>query len=563
MAFWCVENLINYLRRSLRLGSRHVPVPRCRVIPVFALLWAIVTGWVAAQELSQFARRQRDGAQSVASVGINLAGPVDWNSELPLVDVFGMARPWISQREGQPWGKGPPLDLDEHGWVRRLERGCWAETLLCSVGEGHYPSGRYTVFYRGRGKFTFGGSAKIVSQRPGRIVLKVDAKRGPIFLRIVQTDPSDYVRDIHVILPGFETAWRENPFHPLFLRRWKGVACIRFMDWMHTNNSDIESWEDRPQLEDATFAKKGIPLEWMIDLCNRLGADAWFCMPHRANDDYVRRFAQMVHRRLAPDRKVYIEYSNEVWNSIFGQHRYAQERARELGLGPKDRPWEGAGMFYARRSVEIFGIWEEVFGGRDRLVRVLAWQSGNVWWFENILLPTHNAHRHCDALAIAPYLSMMVRGQGRGLMASEVERWSVDQVLDYVEREALPRSIDQMQRTRRLADQYRLKLIAYEGGQHLVGVAGGENNERVTKLLQAANRHPRMGRIYGRYFRGWEESGGGLFCYYSSVARPGKWGCWGALPYWDTPPSQSPKYQALVEWAQRLGQPMELVGPSR
>ena len=53
MAFWCVENLINYLRRSLRLGSRHVPVPRCRVIPVFALLWAVVTGWVAAQELSQ------------------------------------------------------------------------------------------------------------------------------------------------------------------------------------------------------------------------------------------------------------------------------------------------------------------------------------------------------------------------------------------------------------------------------------------------------------------------------------------------------------------------------
>ena len=66
--------------------------------------------------------------------------------------------------------------------------------------------------------------------------------------------------------------------------------------------------------------------------------------------------------------KVYIEYSNEVWNGSFEQHRYAEEQARKLGLGPKERPWEGAALFYGRRSVEIFRLWEEAFGGRERLV---------------------------------------------------------------------------------------------------------------------------------------------------------------------------------------------------
>ncbi len=534
-----------FFDRFIRLSSHHC-------VAAF-LLGAFWFSWVAVVSDASGADRAQP------RLGTNLAGPVDWNTELPLVDIFRMARPWISQRKGAGWGKGPPLDIDSHGWVKRLESNCWAETLLCSIPDGHYPSGRYTVLYKGRGKLTFGGAARIVREQPGRMVLDVDADRGPIFLRITRTDPADYVRDIHVILPGFEQTWKQDPFHPKFLRRWKGIACIRFMDWMHTNGSKIETWSDRPVLEDASFAKKGMPLEWMIDLCNRLDADAWFCMPHRADDDYVRRFATLVHERLEPERKVYIEYSNEVWNSMFEQNRYAQARAKELGLGSADRPWEGGGMFYARRSVQIFDIWEDVFGGTDRLVRVLAWQSGNVWWFENILLPTDDAHRHCDALAIAPYLSMMVRQRGKGLLASQVERWSVDQVLDYVESTALPKSLDQIRRTKQLADKYRLKLLAYEGGQHLVGVAGGENNERVTRLLTLANQHPRMGAIYARYLRGWARAGGDLFCNFSSVARPSKWGSWGVLPYWDTPPNEAPKYRAIVDWARELGQPMELV----
>ena len=33
------------------------------------------------------------------ALGINLAGPEDWNTELPFVDVFHLSREWISQHD--------------------------------------------------------------------------------------------------------------------------------------------------------------------------------------------------------------------------------------------------------------------------------------------------------------------------------------------------------------------------------------------------------------------------------------------------------------------------------
>lgn len=491
-------------------------------------------------------------------LGMNLSGPADWNTELPFVDVFRLARPWVSQRQGQPWGKGPALDLDEHGWVKRLERECWAETPLCTVPGGHYPGGRYTLLYDGRGRLDAVHAARVVSAEPGRMVLEVDPRKGGFFLKLLETDPHDPVRNIRVIMPGFEETYQKDPFHPAFLKRWQGAACLRFMDWMQTNGSKVSAWSDRPTPADATFSAKGVAAEVMIDLCNRLHCDAWFCMPHLADDGYVRDFAALVKERLDPGLRVYIEYSNEVWNSQFPQTRYSWEKAKELGLGPKERPWEGGGMYYARRSVQIFKIWEEVFGGRERLVRVLAWQSGNTWWMERIVLPFDEAHKHADALAIAPYIAMNVPPSGKELAADRVSAWSVDQALDYLEKESLPKSIQSIRATKATADKFGLRLIAYEGGQHMVGVAGGENNEAMTRLFHAANAHPRMGEIYTQYYDAWTTAGGDLFCYFASVSQWSKWGSWGIMQFYDDDGAESPKFRATMRWARGCGQNMNV-----
>jgi len=509
----------------------------------------VVLGMVVASGISNTTEA---GDSAKARLGMNLAGPADWNTELPFVDVFRMSRPWISQRKDQGWGKGPELELDEHGWVKRLEPDCWAETLMCTIDGGHYPSGRYTVLYEGRGKLGAWGAGSVESEQPGRLVLNVDSSKGAIFLRLLETDPADYIRRIRVIMPGFETVYRENPWHPVFLERWRGVACLRFMDFMHTNGSSIRTWAERPTPEEATFSHQGIALELLIDLCNRLDADPWFCMPHEADDDYVRRFAQMARERLDPERKVYIEYSNETWNGIFAQNRYAGEQGIKLGFAEK--PWEAAWRYTAHRSVQIFRIWEEVLGGRDRLVRVLPSQAANPYVAEQILT-WQEAYKHADALGIAPYISMNLQVGGKP-DAAQVARWSVQQVMDYVENTALPRSVEWIEANKKIADRYGLTLVAYEVGQHLVGVGEATNIEALTTLLHQANAHRRMGEVYERYYTAWEQAGGDMLCHFSSVGRWSKWGSWGLLQFYDDDPAASPKFMATMRWAGRLGQPV-------
>jgi hypothetical protein len=510
--------------------------------------------WLTAFALT-VAPSRNVSAASQPSLGINLAGPADWNTELPFVDAFRLSRAWISQRRGEGWGKGPKLDLDERGWVRRLDSGCFAETPLCTIEGGHYPSGEWTVLWEGEGKLEL-SRGKVISSGAGRLVVDIDSRQGGFFLRLLETSPANPVCNLRVLMPGFTDAdARANPWHPRFLARWRGVTCLRFMDLQETNNSKQRRWSDRPRPDDATFTVSGVPVELLCDLANRLAADPWFCLPHEADDDYVREFARLAKSKLAPARKIYVEYSNEVWNSQFRQHHHAGERGRALGLAEK--PWDAAWRYTAQRSGEIFRIWEEVFGGRDRLVRVLATQAGNSYVAGQIL-GWQGAAKRADALAIAPYLSMNLPVQGEKLTAAEVAGWPVERVLDHATTNALPQSLRWMRKHQELARRHGLKLVCYEAGQHFVGVGGGENNEALTRLLHAANAHPRMKELYRRYYAGWEEAGGDLLCHFSSVSQWSKWGSWGLLQFADDDPRRSPKFMATLEWANQLGQPMKL-----
>ena len=86
---------------------------------------------------------------------------------MPFVDLFWRARAWIPQQEGQPWGKGQPLETTPQGWVSRLDPGQYATTVLS--GRGH-PAGLYTCLYEGKGQLRFWGDVQNVKAvSPGRI----------------------------------------------------------------------------------------------------------------------------------------------------------------------------------------------------------------------------------------------------------------------------------------------------------------------------------------------------------------------------------------------------------
>lgn len=531
--------------QSPRTGTnlRRRPLRRTdRTRPTLSTLILALVAWAPGP--SNAGTAEPDPPPHRSRLGINLSGIADWGTEHPFCDAFKTARPWISQRNGAPWGQGPALDLDELGWVRRLEPGTWAETLLFTAG--HAPKGTYTCLYDGEGTLEIHGGGRITQRAPGRLEFELLPEKGALFLQLRATHPDRPVRNIQVLMPDCHAGSDPGPFRPAFLDRWRGFNTIRFMDWMETNNSEQRTWSDRPRPEDATWSRRGVPVEIMIELCNRLGANPWFCMPHQADDDYVRSFARTVRERLRRDLVVYVEYSNEVWNSLFAQHRYAAGQGRRLGFADTD--WEAAWRFNAWRARQIHGIWEEVFGGRSRIVRVIASQAANPYVTEQTLRFRDSA-RHFDALAIAPYFSLNVAPQRSGHVppAGEVASWSVEQLLDHVRRHSLPEAVEHMRAQRALAEKHGLRLIAYEAGQHLVGIQGAENNDALTRLLQAANRHPAMGGLYQQYLDAWlEVAGGDLCCLFSSCGAYSKWGSWGLLEGSDQ--TTSPKYDAVIRW---------------
>jgi hypothetical protein len=503
--------------------------------------------------------RSAGGAQVAARprLGINLAAPDDFGSELPFADVFRCSREWISQRENAEWGKGPPLELDAHGWVKRLERGASADAAMMMGIEGHVPGGVYTALHEGQGRITMRGEGvRVLDSQPGRLTAQVPPSCDGLFLRVEETNPRNYVRNIRVLRPGTEATYRQNPWHSAFLDRWRGMAALRFMDLQRTNDSKLRRWADRPLPDDATYSPKGVPLELLVDLANRLDADPWFCVPHLADDDFVHRFATLVRDRLNPRRIAWVEYSNEVWNGSFSQHRHAEAQGQSRRLGGD--PFEGALHFTASRSAEIFQICEQVFGGTRRLCRVVPGWAGNAEASAKVLR-YRDCGRRADVLAVAPYLSLTPGPEGDPPTAPTVAGWTLDRLFEHLERKVLPESITEMKESRQAADRYGLRLVAYEGGQHLVGVQGAENDKTLTRLFHAANADRRMGELYRRYLAAWVEAGGDLFCHYSSVVPWSKWGSWGLLPYHDQPPRSSPKFMATMAWGRSLGQ--RLSGP--
>jgi hypothetical protein len=473
-----------------------------------------------------------------ATLGMNLAGVVDWSTEWPFVEIFKTSRPWMELGPG-------PFTYDDRG--RPLLRdGQMVETLLFREIEGRYPPGDYVITWSGGGTVDVSqyDVTEVVSRAPGRIVARVRPGNGGILVRVTKSPPRDPVRDLRVWIPGFEKSRAQ--FHPLYLERLKPFRVLRFMDWQRTNNSPVMEWGQRSRLEDERWSTDlGVPIEVQIDLANAAGADPWFCIPHQADDRFVRETARLIRQRLDPKRTVYVEYSNEVWNWAFGQTRYALEQGKKLKLGAPEQH-----KFYARRSVEIFDAFTAELG-KERLVRVLSGQFANPHDCEQIL-KHENAYLKADAFAVGAYFGYEF---GAPKTAGTVSKYTVDDLLDRCEKEIDGTHRELIRRQVAIARKHNLRLIAYEGGQHLVGHGGAENNDALTKLFIAANRHPRMAELYRKQLSHWFGEGGDMFAAFSFAGRPSKWGSWGVLEYQDQPLDAAHKFRALIDFAREAGPP--------
>jgi hypothetical protein len=528
--------------------------------------------------------------QIKTSLGIGLNGLADYSTQLPFLDFFKTARPWLTQCvDADPGCNGQwetneqnKLDLDANGWVKSLPaKGSGATysrvgTLLFRDIPGTFPTGRYVVLYEGEGTITYSFEGKKIEaeSKPGRDVIDVSGGEGGIWLQITTTDPNrkgNYIRNIRVVQEKYEKNFANEIFNPVWLDKIKGFSSFRFMDWMATNNSTQKNWEDRPKPTDYSWTPKGAPVETMVALVNRMKVDPWFNMPHMATDDYVRKFAQYVKDNLDQKLTAYVEYSNEVWNWQFQQANYAKEQGAALwgkDVGDAWVQWNGM------KAAQFCDIWKGVFGNqKNRVFCVIGAQTG---WkgLEEPLLNAPNwvaqgnepPYKHgIDGLAITGYFSGNL---GQPDYTEKVLDWSKEGEAGFKKAfqqikdgsllgkndkddkdDSLNNTINDFQYFKKVADSKGLKLLAYEGGTHIVGIGDAVNNEQLTKFLIEVNKRPEMYAIYTTLLNAWKENGGDLFNHFVDVGLPGKWGSWGALESLNQ--SGSPRYNALIDFIKK------------
>jgi hypothetical protein len=498
-------------------------------------------------------------------LGTNLNWTVDWSSEIKYVNVMKQSRPWTSCRIS-PWrwnwdddGNLGTFDTDGDGWVRSLEDNR-AACALMMWDVPMVPAGRYIVLYDGEGTLSYSRMGSAVKNdalsTDGRDVLDVPENAGHgISVCVESTNPDNYIKNIRVLLPGgvcsndrfrhcddgsgcqapgtclpFEQSYQTQPFNPVFLNDIKHFSVVRLMDMQEINNSPVQHWSDRKQPTAATYVgDEGVPVEVLVDLANTLEADPWVCMPHQADDDYMRRFAAYVKSALNPNLSVYLEYSNETWNGIFVQYHYVVEQGLAAGLGgdgDSANAYLAGNQYTSRRTVEMIEIWEEVFGGAGQLVRVMPGFNKSTW-VTNRRMEFENAYEKIDALAIAPYFGNSTDGNNLDDI--------FDDLTDYVaeKRDHWNGQNARMTYWSQQADR-PIKLIAYEAGQHM----------EASGMVDDVNRDPRMGALYTTYLNNWKADIGNLMVMYTSCMQFSSNSAWGLLEY----PGQtgSPKYDAVI-----------------
>lgn len=516
------------------------------------------------------------------SLGIGLNGIADYSTQLPFLNLFKTARSWIPHSDTQ-WDtqESAQLDLDSNGWVRSLPatqtnaqppKYTHVGTLMLTDIPEAYPTGRYVVLYDGVGTLNYRGAAQKneALSSPGRDVIEVNGSGAGVDLRITQTDPmqtGDYLRNIRVYreadLPLVDLGLE---FNPNFLQKIKDFGTLRFMDWMQTNYSNQQEWTQRSTASQANWAtENGVPVEIMVELANQTGTSPWFNMPHQASDAYMRQFAEYVRDHLDPNLKVYVEFSNEVWNWMFPQSQYAVKQAEARWGKDVDAGWM---QWYGMRTAQMGQIWKSVFGAQaNRVATVISTQTG---WkgLENYILNTpawvkegnQPAWKSVDAYAVTGYFSGSL---GSPENAETVKSWlklpdgGFANALQQLRSGGLLKGADSIADTiasfqyhGEVARQHGLQFVAYEGGQHIVNTETIANtaadNAQLSDFFIALNRRPEMQQLYQELLTGWKAAGGTLFNHFVDVNRPSKYGSWGALENLNQ--TTSPKYAALTNF---------------
>lgn len=503
-----------------------------------------------------------------------LGGGADWDRDLLPINVMYLSRPWTGNTSSG-WGTGTASIrevLDENGYVRALPSGVTEVVTFFLNAQidptGETINGRYKFTYAGEGTISISGSAisNVDETSPGVIEFTYTAngEEGSSFLTISSITEGNHPRDMKMFQTRYESRMLEGYFtRPDF--EWKSAKVLRFMDLQQTNNhhnlghSGVGTWAKPGYF---TWNEKGISFEHICLIANELGINPWVCIPHTADDAYVEYMASIFKENLDSDLRLFVEWSNETWNFSFQQSHYCMAAAVQA-FGPVGGEGDGWYQYSGMRSAQCMDIFSEVFGSESsRLVRTagmfLTWEGLQEGFLDaplSVQLGNKAPYLSFDAYAISGYFGnaltddfhrpQILSAYGSGGLQSAHE-YMYDFLVTSEGDGSLEDMYNKWQYHKNVCTQRDLKLVMYEGGQHIVALGEHENSDTLTEILTTFNYSTQMADIYQRILEEWETVGDGGFNHFITIGRPSKYGSWGAMRW---PKDLNPRAIVLLEYA--------------
>jgi len=487
-------------------------------------------------------------AQVNPFLGAGGEGLADWSRSNVFVDLIKQSRGF---RVSQPTGDRDATK-DSLGWPTE---DCY--TLVHTVGldTAATYNGVYRLSYNGSGTtdlwWSIGGSTitnykydSVTDKTTYDVTLNYQASDNDGYLVLRFSNTQGKLKNIRLIRPGYSAT--EPPiFTNEFKNHAKRFSTFRFMDWTSTNNQIVGSWSQRTLPTAPSYAvPSGIPWETCIQLCNELNRDAWINVPILANDDYVQKLAKLFKASLKPGLKLYLEYSNEIWN--FGFQQFGQNTdltLAELNAGGSDlifpgedgkdangewtNKWTFVFRRIAKRLLQIRNIFASEYGEaamNDMVRPVYASQVVNPYLFQ-VGLEWMNRRgyfpgRFFYALSGAPYFSLGTADEQTNLTKTQVLDALALGVNEWFTEYSGGAKALEVYRAESLANG--LKFLAYEGGPDTFGP-----HNIVSK--KAASLDSRMADISEDYLDRWYKAGGDLFMWFVMGATnyDSQYGTWG------------------------------------
>ncbi len=412
-----------------------------------------------------------------------------------LANVALTGRKWIDLAGGWKTIPEDELALDARGWPTKMPAGKRPASILTwDQGAKSWPDGEYVISSTTNGSPIYKlvtQTGKELTRQAGRFTWNPSVDGG-LLIELVQTG---------LMSLSIYSAKDADAFAEPFLQAARGAGCIRWMDAQKTNNSTVSSGLQPYSVRSFAADPAGISMQMVADASDLLAADAWVCIPHLATDAYIKNMAIELKHSMPPEHKVYVEFSNELWNFQFSQGR--SFGATYAIAAPK----------YNARAAVAVNLFKQAYGAN--CVRVIAAQSANLGTSSDALKAAQ-VNGGCDALAVAPYWGHSIKSDADFTQANVTA--------------VVAKAVQEMRDNLQMARQYGVQLLGYEGGMHCVGIS------------EANAYGALMGQAMTTYLQAWESLDAGVLCLYNlAEAGSAQQGFWGHLRSWR---DANPKYDA-------------------